>query len=158
LFSLLLWRSTDDLRLYFWVQFFPGLAVLLLFLLCPPKYSGTYYWISAAALYALAIVFEFSDGAVYSAGYFLSGHTLKHLVAAAACYAILRYFQTRRLIIWPSARPVGLPVPERLANMDPTGALRLDIIVGRRGGRERSQASRAARHGFARIVSYFSRK
>jgi len=99
LFSLLLWRSTDDLRLYFWVQFFPGLAVLLLFLLCPPKYIGTYYWISAAALYALAKVFEFSDGAVYSAGYFLSGHTLKHLAAAAACYAILRYFPTRRLII-----------------------------------------------------------
>jgi hypothetical protein len=99
LFSLLLWRSTDDLRLYFWVQFFPGLAVLLLFLLCPPKYTGTYYWISAAALYALAKVFEFSDGAVYSAGYFLSGHTLKHLAAAAACCAILRYFQTRRLII-----------------------------------------------------------
>jgi hypothetical protein len=99
LFSLLLWRSTDDLRLYFWVQFFPGLAVLLLFLLCPPKYTGTYYWISAAALYALAKVFEFSDGAVYSAGCFLSGHTLKHLAAAAACYAILRYFQTSRLII-----------------------------------------------------------
>ena len=99
LFSLLLWRWTDDLRLYLWMQFFPGLAVLLLSLLCPPKYTGTYYWISAAALYALAKVFEFSDGAVYSAGYFLSGHTLKHLAAAAACYAILRYFQTRRLII-----------------------------------------------------------
>jgi hypothetical protein len=99
LFSLLLWRRSNDLRLYFWVQFFPGLAVLLLSLLCPPKYTGTYYWISAAALYALAKVFEFSDGAVYSAGYFLSGHTLKHLAAAAACYAILRYFQTRWLII-----------------------------------------------------------
>jgi hypothetical protein len=97
-FSLLLWRWTDDLRLYFWVQFFPGLAVLLLFLLCPPKYTGTYYWIMAAALYALAKVFEFSDAAIYSAGYFLSGHTLKHLAAAAACFAILRYFQTRRLI------------------------------------------------------------
>jgi hypothetical protein len=96
--SLLLWRWTDDLRLYFWVQFFPGLAVLLLFLLYPPKYTGTYYWLSAAALYALAKVFEFSDGAIYSAGYFLSGHTLKHLAAAAACFAILRYFQNRQLI------------------------------------------------------------
>jgi hypothetical protein len=98
LFSLLLWRWTDDLRLYFWVQFFPGLAVLLLFLLYPPKYTGTYYWIVAVALYALAKVFEFSDRAIYSAGYLLSGHTLKHLAAAAACFAILRYFQTRRLI------------------------------------------------------------
>jgi len=39
LFSLLVWRWTDDLRLYFWVQFFPGLAILLLFLLYPPKYT-----------------------------------------------------------------------------------------------------------------------
>ncbi len=98
LFSLLLWRWTGDLRLYFWVQFFPGLAVLLLFVLYPPKYTGTNYWIVALALYALAKVFEFSDSAIYSAGYLLSGHTLKHLAAAAACFAILRYFQTRRLI------------------------------------------------------------
>jgi len=33
LFSLLLWRWTGDLRLYAWVQFFPFLALLLLFLL-----------------------------------------------------------------------------------------------------------------------------
>ena len=31
LFSLLLWRWTDDLRLYFWVQLFPALAVVILF-------------------------------------------------------------------------------------------------------------------------------
>jgi Ceramidase len=98
LFSLLLWRWTDDLRLYFWVQFFPGLAVISLFLLYPPKYTGTNYWIAAGVLYALAKVFEFTDGEIYSAGYLLSGHTFKHLSAAAACLAILRYFQTRRLI------------------------------------------------------------
>ncbi len=97
--SLLLWRWTDDLRLYGWVQFFPCLALPLLFLLFPPKYTGTSYWIVAAALYALAKLLEFYDGAVYSAGSILSGHTLKHLAAAAACFAILRYFQTRRPII-----------------------------------------------------------
>ena len=112
LFSLLLWRWTDDLRLYFWVQFFPGLAVLLLFLLYQPKYTGTHYWIVAGVFYALAKLFEFTDGAIYSIGNLLSGHTLKHLAAAAACFAILRYFQTRRLITWPSARPVGLPLPK----------------------------------------------
>src|SRR6516162_1802339 len=40
LFSLVLWRWTDDLRLYFWTQFFPCFALLLLFLLYPPKYTG----------------------------------------------------------------------------------------------------------------------
>ena len=40
--SLLLWRWTGDLRLYGWVQFFPCLALPLLFLLFPPKYTGTF--------------------------------------------------------------------------------------------------------------------
>ena len=98
LFSLFLWRWTDDLRLYFWAQFFPGVAVLSLFLLYPAKYTGTRYWIVAVALYALAKMFEFTDAAIYSAGNLLSGHTLKHLAAAAACLAILRYLQVRRPI------------------------------------------------------------
>ena len=97
-FSLLVWRWNGDLRLYGWVQFFPLLALPLMFLLLPPKYTGTLYWIVAAALYALAKVLEHFDDAIYSIGHFVSGHTLKHLVAAAACLVVLRYFQTRRLI------------------------------------------------------------
>ncbi len=96
--SLLLWRWTGDLRLYGWVQFFPCFAVLVLFLLYAPKFSGTSYWLIAAALYALAKLFEYYDAAIYSFGSLLSGHTLKHLAAAAACFAILRYFQTRQPI------------------------------------------------------------
>jgi hypothetical protein len=75
----------------------------LIFLAFPPKYSGTFYWLIAAALYALAKLFEFYDRAIYSAGTILSGHTLKHLAAAAACVAILRYFQKRRPIPAPDA-------------------------------------------------------
>lgn len=98
LFSLLLWRWTDDLRLYVWVQFFPAVALPLMFVLFRPKYTGTSYWLIAAALYALAKLFEFYDHAIYSVGSIVSGHTLKHLAAAAACFAVLRYFQTRRPI------------------------------------------------------------
>lgn len=94
--SLLWWRWTDDLRLYFWAQFFPGLALVVLFALYPAKYTKTYYWFVAAAWYALAKVFEFSDHWVYSLGQIVSGHTLKHLAAAMACFVILRYFQLRR--------------------------------------------------------------
>ncbi len=65
LFSVLLWLWTDDLRLYFWVEFFTGLALLVLFLLYPPKYTGTYYWIIAAGLYVLAKRFEFSDHTIF---------------------------------------------------------------------------------------------
>ena len=95
IFSLLLWRWTDDLRLYAWAQFFPFLALVLILRLFPPKYTGTFYWVIAAALYALAKLLEFYDHAVYSVGSILSGHTLKHLAAAAAAFAILRLFQTR---------------------------------------------------------------
>jgi len=98
IFSLLLWRWTDDLRLYAWAQFFPFLALVLILQLYPPKYTGASYWIVAAALYALAKLLEFYDHAIYSVGSILSGHTLKHLAAAAATFAILRLFQIRRPI------------------------------------------------------------
>ena len=39
--SMMLWRWTGDLLLYGWVQFFPGVALPLLFLVFPPRYSGT---------------------------------------------------------------------------------------------------------------------
>ena len=102
--SLLVWRWTGDLRLYAWVQFFPCLALPLIFLLFAPKFSGTIYWLIAALLYALAKLFEFYDGAIYSAtGSILSGHTLKHLAAAAACGVILGYFQKRQPIVVSNA-------------------------------------------------------
>lgn len=94
--SLLVWRWSGDLRLYGWVQFFPVVTLPAMFLLLPPKYTGTSYWVVAAILYLLAKLFEYFDGQIYSIGYVVSSHTLKHLAAAAACFAILRYFQTRR--------------------------------------------------------------
>jgi hypothetical protein len=97
-FSLLIWRWTGDLRLYVWVQFFPFVALLLLFLLFPPKYTGLSYWLIAAGLYALAKLLELYDREIYSTVSVLSGHTFKHFAAAAACFTILRYFQTRRPI------------------------------------------------------------
>jgi hypothetical protein len=96
--SLLVWRLSGDLRLYGWVQFFPVVTLPAMFLLLPPKYTGTGYWLAAAALYVLAKLFEYFDAQIYSIGHVVSGHTLKHLAAAAACLAILRYFQKRQPI------------------------------------------------------------
>jgi hypothetical protein len=97
LLSLVLWRFTGDLRLYGWVQFFPCLALPLLLLLRPPRFTGTFYWGVVAALYALAKLCELYDRAINS-NFILSGHTLKHFFAAAACFTILRYFQARKRI------------------------------------------------------------
>src|SRR6476620_10284416 len=98
IFSLLMWRWTDDLRLYAWAQFFPFLALVLILRLFPPKYTGTFYWVIAAALYVLAKLFEYYDEKIFSLGSIVSGHTLKHLAAAAGSLAILRLLQTRRPI------------------------------------------------------------
>jgi hypothetical protein len=78
------------------VQFFPCLALPVIFFLFPPRFTGTIYWLLAAMFYALAKLFEFYDRAIYSATEILSGHTLKHFAAAAACGALLRYFQKRQ--------------------------------------------------------------
>ena len=51
------------------------------------------------ALYALAKVAELLDGFVYSQGAMLSGHTLKHLLAAAAVYVILRMLKARNAAV-----------------------------------------------------------
>ena len=94
--SLLLWRQTDDLRLYGWVQFFPCIVLPLMFWLLPPKYTGTWYWVAGAGWYLLAKLLEHFDAAIQSALHVMAGHALKHVAAAAACYAILRAFQTRK--------------------------------------------------------------
>ncbi len=94
--SLLIWLYTDDLRLYGWVQFFPCVVLPLIFVLFAPKYHGTAYWFAAAGLYLAAKLLEHFDAAVYSALGVMSGHPLKHLAAAAACYCIYLAFRDRK--------------------------------------------------------------
>ena len=101
IFSLLLWRWTDDLRLYAWAQFFPFVSLILILQLFPPRYTGSRFWAAALALYGLAKVLEFYDAQIYSFGHLISGHTLKHLAAAAGGFMILKLFEKRRPISDP---------------------------------------------------------
>ena len=95
--SLIVWIRTDDLRLYAWVQFFPCVVLPLMFWLLAPKFTGTPYWFAAAGLYIFAKVLEYADAAIHSAtGHMMSGHALKHLAAAGACYAIYLAFTKRQ--------------------------------------------------------------
>jgi hypothetical protein len=93
--SLLIWLRTDDLRLYGWVQFFPCMVLPLVFVLFAPKYTGTGYWFAAAGFYLVAKLFEFFDAQIYAVLGVMSGHPLKHVAAAAACYAIYLAFRDR---------------------------------------------------------------
>nr|WP_067290383.1 hypothetical protein [Marinobacterium profundum] len=80
--SVLYWHWRDDLRLYLLVQFGPVLILPLIILVFPGP--GTVWLWLTLAFYVLAKVLEFLDAPVFElSGYLLSGHTLKHLAAAA---------------------------------------------------------------------------
>ena len=100
-FSVFYWHFTEsaghgDLRLYVLVQFLPMLLIPLLLLLFNPRFTGTGgYWAMLAA-YLLAKVFEYFDEAVFNSLGFISGHSLKHVVAALGVFFILLTYKKRR--------------------------------------------------------------
>jgi len=96
-FSVLYWHWFDDLRLYAWVQFIPLLTALVIMSLFRPAYSHQWLLLAALGWYALAKVLEAYDRAVFVLDRGLvSGHTIKHLLAALSCLTILRMLQRRR--------------------------------------------------------------
>jgi hypothetical protein len=93
--SVIYWRLTDDLRLYGLVQFGPALLIPALILLFPARYTHTSYWFRIAGWYTAAKFLEHFDRQIFAAGGAISGHTLKHLAAAWACYEIFRMVKCR---------------------------------------------------------------
>lgn len=89
-------RGAGDLRLYALVQFYPLLAIPLMLGLLPPRYTRGGDLLAAAATYALGKVPELADAAVFSLTRVVSGHTVKHLLAALAGYWVLRMLQRRQ--------------------------------------------------------------
>jgi hypothetical protein len=95
LFSAVYWIVTEsygvgDLRMYAFVQFFPLLAIPLLILFCPPKYSHGYMIILALGCYVISKITEDRDRQIWIlTGGMVSGHAIKHLAAALGCYLLL---------------------------------------------------------------------
>ncbi|HKS24903.1 MAG TPA: alkaline phytoceramidase [Thermoanaerobaculia bacterium] len=77
----------DDLRLYGVAQFYPVLVLLI--------FIEGWLW-AAAAAYAIAKLCEQFDRQIFDAlHHTVSGHTLKHLFAAAGIYFIWRWLRRR---------------------------------------------------------------
>jgi len=93
--SVIYWSMTEaadrgDLRFYAFVQFFPLLAIPLICMLFGPRKLDARYFVIMFCLYGLAKVFEHFDWEIFELlGGSVSGHSLKHLSAAAAAYAAL---------------------------------------------------------------------
>ena len=94
--SVVYWQSFDDLRPYILAQFFPLLAIPLMLWWFPAMYSHGHDIIIALGLYVGAKLLEAADGAVYQWGQIISGHSLKHLLAAVAAFWLLRMLQRRQ--------------------------------------------------------------
>jgi hypothetical protein len=104
--SVLQWYSSEaaglgDLRFYAAVQTYSAL-VLLLALALPKRYTRKQDLAAVLGFYALAKILESLDKPIFAMGQIVSGHTLKHLAAAAAGYWILRMLQKRRPADIPS--------------------------------------------------------
>jgi len=89
-------RGAGDLRLYVLVQFYPIVAVPLMLWWLAPRYTCGGDLLAAAATYAAAKGPELLDGWILSATRVVSGHTIKHLLAALAGYWVLRMLRRRR--------------------------------------------------------------
>ena len=102
--SVLYWSCTEalgrgDLRPYALVHFFPIVAFPFFLLFFPARYTQSGYLWGTLAWYGLSRVCEYYDRALFETLYATaSGHTLKHLAAAAGVYWVLKYLRSRKLL------------------------------------------------------------
>jgi len=96
MFSVFWWQYSGDLRIYIWVQGAPLLAIPYMVAAFPGHYTLRRNLLYGVALYALAKIAELFDHEIYAAtAGVISGHSLKHLLAAAAVFCVLLMLQRR---------------------------------------------------------------
>jgi hypothetical protein len=114
--SVVMWRVSEaqgrgDLRLYLFVQMFPMVALPLILVLFQPRYSRGAELMLVIVVYGLAKVLEVADVQVWKAtSGAVSGHSLKHVVAALATWLVLDMLKKRGR--------AALPLAEAMAAQD----------------------------------------
>lgn len=100
-FSVFYWYFTEqnnqgDLRLYILVQFLPILLIPLIILIFKPTFTNIngYWYLLVAYVFAKAL--EHFDAAIYDS-FILSGHSIKHIVAALGIFMLLKSYQNRKI-------------------------------------------------------------
>lgn len=89
--TLTLWKfGLGDLKPYYVLQYGGLVLGLGLCLFVPGRTFSNRNFLLGFFLYVIAKVLEVQDGPIFHSTEIVSGHTLKHLVAAAAVFAFLR--------------------------------------------------------------------
>ncbi|MGH8582581.1 MAG: ceramidase domain-containing protein [Gammaproteobacteria bacterium] len=101
LVSVLWWGWTEtlgrgDLRLYALVQFYPMLGLPLILVLYPGRHTGGHFYWLLIASYGLAKLAEYLDAPLYDRCGVLSGHGIKHLLAALGAVFSAEMLRRRR--------------------------------------------------------------
>jgi len=87
--------GVGDLRPYVLVQFYSLLAIILTATMFPSRYTRGGELLIASLCYAFAKAVEVLDSQILSMNGIVSGHTLKHVLAAVAVYWILHMLKHR---------------------------------------------------------------
>ena len=102
--SIVYWHFSElagsgDLRPYALVQFLPMLLTPFILLMFDSAYDrrADLWWF--IAWFLVARICEMLDSDIYNWLIFVSGHSLKHLTAGAACLVFLRYLRLRRSLV-----------------------------------------------------------
>ncbi len=101
--SVIYWHITEslgrgDLRPYLLVQFLPIICIVLLMTISQSRFTRSRDIPVILLCYGLAKLTEFLDQQIFAATTVISGHTLKHLLAAVAILILLRMLWLREQI------------------------------------------------------------
>ena len=77
-------NGAGDLRWYGLVQFLPLLLIALILILYRSEYNDKFYIWLVLICYAVSKIFELNDEAVFVYTGFISGHSMKHILAGIA--------------------------------------------------------------------------
>ena len=108
--SVIYWQYFDDLRFYFWIQLIPLLTIPVVLTLFSKKHTHNWLLLLALAFYLLAKVAEFFDYEIFIVSHQeISGHSLKHLLAAFAPLCLYFFIKKRE-----SNRDFGISSNEQI--------------------------------------------
>ena len=107
--SVFYWQYTEstgegDLRPYVLVQFLPMILIPFILLAYRSWFFSRRLYFGMILLYAISKLFEYFDYNLFETGILLSGHSIKHVVAAAAPALFLYGIMNRRPAIMDDGR------------------------------------------------------